>query len=259
MKKIILIIGGIIIIAILGRLSWAFWQVQKNEVEMALNSKNESITKESPENPRIYKNKKFGYRVILPNSWQIPVAANSYIDLFKRYMTDTVHSEIFDNSSGETVVVKDQQKLTDLEDRVIREKDTWDPYRADFLMLTNISEIEQLNFYDSVKRGEKLILIDFFPNRVISIEPSNHIVDTTVVATSTPKKITKTITLPSGLRAEYRKYIHPVMGATVVYVPFFNNEHIYKGLKINSLQFMYFNDEIPEEDFIQLVESLTFN
>lgn len=35
MKKIILIVGGIILIALLGRLGWAFWQVQKDAEKVA--------------------------------------------------------------------------------------------------------------------------------------------------------------------------------------------------------------------------------
>ena len=92
------------------------------------------------------------------------------------------------------------------------------------------------------------------------MEPSDHIPNLDVIATSTPKKITKTITLQNGLKAEYRKIINPVFEQSFVFVPMVRNELTdYNGLKINSLQFVYLKDEISEDDFMSIVNSLTFN
>lgn len=214
--------------------------------------------KNSSKQEKIYRNDKFGYQIVVPKNWWIPKPANAQIDLVNKYVTDTVNEQIFDYS-GDSVKVKNQTKLDEIEKRIVIEGKEWDPAQANYIILTNATLKEQDDFYESVIKKEKLMLIDFFPNRTIRIEPSEHIAQLTAVSTNTLKRIDKTITLSNGMKAEYRKIINPDIGATFVYVPMTSNELTYNGEKINSLQFSYLKDEIPENDFIDIVSSVTFD
>ncbi|MDP3740793.1 MAG: hypothetical protein Q8R08_00510 [bacterium] len=207
---------------------------------------------------KIYKNEKFGYQIVLPNNWSISKPANAQIDLARKYLTDAVNEEIFDYS-GDSVTVKNQTKLDEIEKRIVSEGKVWDPAQANYIILTNATLEEQDAFYGAVIRKEKLMLIDFFPNRTIRIEPSEHIAQLTTTSTTTSKRIDKTIILSNGMKAEYKKLINPNIGATFVYVPMTSNELTYNGEKINSLQFTYLKDEISENDFIDIVNSVTFD
>lgn len=239
-KKMVIFL---ILIFIIGAVSFIIYQ-NKNESSDLL----------------IYKNEKFGYQLTLPQGWKLPKLANAYIDLTQKYIPDNVNEEIFNyEETAEGVTVKDQERLTKIESRIASEAKTWDPFNANYVIFTNVTEEEQKDFYEKVQRKEKLILMDFFPNRTIRIEPSEHVVQLTTVSTTTPRRIDKTIILSNGIKAQYRKIINPNIGATFVYIPMTSDELTYNGKKVNSLQFTYLKDEISENDFMNIVNSVTFD
>ncbi len=206
-----------------------------------------------------YKNTKFGYEITLPHGWQLPKLANAYIDLTKKHISDSVNEEIFDyGETGGGVTVKDQDRLIEIENKITNDAKTWDPFNANYVIFTDVAEEDQIDFYNRVGKKEELIL-EFFPNRTIRIQPSEHIPELTALSTTTPRRVDKTITLSSGVKAEYKKLINPTIGVTFVYVPMTSDEITYSGEKINSLQFVYLGDEISEDDFMSIVNSVSFD
>ncbi len=206
--------------------------------------------------PRIYENQKFGYQVELPEGWTLPEQANAYIDLTKKYITDEVQEEIFEEVEQDPgIVVKDQARLDEIENKIKNESQIWNPVSGESILFTNATLQEQNDFYDQVNKKQKLILVDFFPDRTIRINPSNS--ETNFIATTTSRRISKTITI-NGVQVNYDKLTGTKIDHMIVSVPFTSDELTYNGEKINSLEIVYLGNKVSESEFLELINSFKF-
>lgn len=208
---------------------------------------------------RIYTNTEYGYQLTLPNEWTVPTTANAYIDLYRKESVEIsgVLDRQWNIGTSTEITVADKKALSDFDKKIAEEVKTWDLSTAQFIMLTNASVDEQSTFYAEVNKKEKVIT-DFFPSRTIQIYPSDSLARLSDTPTSTPRKIGKTITLSNGTQAEYKKLIHPTIGATFVTVPMTSDKFTYEGKKINSLVFSHSKEDISDEDFMVIINSLVF-
>lgn len=249
-SKIIFII---IFFIVFGALAGGYFYFFKPEEKNSLQETKTSVSLVAPKQDS-YRNTKFSYQFNIPNNWRVANLFTSFVEanwiITVKY--ENKYPEIQDNNFTEKA--KQYEDSHAIERRDLMQ--SWRPEGSEWVVLSNLSENQESQFYESMFRGEKNLL-EFPAEDTITIQAMNSpAIPSDFKEIDNERNTRKKITLSNGQIASYRQL--RTLGVTLVSIPLKeqSNKVLINGKAAKSLLIEFKGAGLSQEQFLEFINAI---